>query len=107
VITFGRAGEDNKSFKLTDIETTVQGFAGADYDLQDAIAMETNRVNGQREFNGEPYYDIQIDSPDVTYLITVTVNYGKVFALFVKSPTKLFAADKEKLLHIVDTFRTL
>jgi hypothetical protein len=33
VITFGRAGEDNKSFRLTDIETTVQGFAGADYDL--------------------------------------------------------------------------
>lgn len=107
VVTFGRAGEDNKSFKLTDIETTVQGFAGADYDLQDAIALETGRKNEQREFNGEPYYDIQIDSPDVTYLITVTVNYGKVFALFVKSPTKLFAQDEEKLRRIQETFRTL
>lgn len=107
VVTFGRAGEDNKSFKLTDIETTVQGFAGADYDLQDAIAMETGRTNGTREFNNEPYYDIQIDSPDVTYLITVTVNYGKVFALFVKSPTKLFQQDEEKLRRIQDTFRTL
>lgn len=107
VVTFGRAGEDNKSFKLTDIETTVQGFAGADYDLQDAIAMETSRKNGQREFNGEPYYDIQIDSPDVTYLITVTVNYGKVFALFVKSPTRLFAEDEAKLRRIQETFRTL
>lgn len=107
VVTFGRAGEDNKSFKLTDIETTVQGFAGADYDLQDAIAMETGRTNGQREYNGEPYYDIQIDSPDVTYLITVTVNYGKVFALFVKSPTRLFQQDEAKLRRIQDTFRTL
>ena len=106
VVTFGRAGEDNKSFKLTDIETTVQGFAGADYDLQDAIALETSRTNGQREFNGEPYYDIQIDSPDVTYLITVTVNYGKVFALFVKSPTRLFQQDEEKLRRIQETFRT-
>ena len=33
VVTFGRAGEDNKSFRLTDIDTTVAGFAGADYDL--------------------------------------------------------------------------
>ena len=107
VVTFGRAGEDNKSFKLTDIETTVQGFAGADYDLQDAIALETGRTNGTREFNNEPYYDIQIDSPDVTYLITVTVNYGKVFALFVKTPTKLFQQDEEKLRRIQDTFRTL
>lgn len=33
VVTFGRAGEDNKSFKVTDIDTTIAGFAGADYDL--------------------------------------------------------------------------
>ena len=34
VITFSRAGEDNKSFKVTDIDSTFAGFAGADYDLQ-------------------------------------------------------------------------
>jgi hypothetical protein len=34
VITFGRAGEDNKNFKLGDVDTTLAGFAGADYDLQ-------------------------------------------------------------------------
>lgn len=34
MITFSRAGEDNKSFKVTDIENTFAGFAGADYDLQ-------------------------------------------------------------------------
>ena len=33
-VTFGRAGEDNKRFKLGDVDTTLQGFAGADYDLQ-------------------------------------------------------------------------
>jgi hypothetical protein len=33
VVTFGRAGEDNKSFRLANIETTIAGFAGADYDL--------------------------------------------------------------------------
>ena len=34
VVTFGRAGEDNKKFKLGDADLTLQGFAGADYDLQ-------------------------------------------------------------------------
>ena len=34
MITFSRAGEDNKSFRVTDIDSTFAGFAGADYDLQ-------------------------------------------------------------------------
>lgn len=33
-MTFGRAGEDKKFNKLGDVEATLQGFAGADYDLQ-------------------------------------------------------------------------
>ena len=33
VVTFGRAGEDDKNFKLGEIESTLQGFSGADYDL--------------------------------------------------------------------------
>lgn len=34
VVTFGIAGEDKKFSKLGDVEATLQGFAGADYDLQ-------------------------------------------------------------------------
>jgi len=74
---------------------------------QDALSLETRRENGEREFEGEKYYDVEIESPDVTYLITVTVKYGKVFALFVKSPTKLFEQDSVALRHVVETFRTL
>lgn len=33
VITLGRAGEDNRSFRLNDIDSTLAGFAGADYDM--------------------------------------------------------------------------
>lgn len=57
--------------------------------------------------NGQLYYDIQIDSPDVQYLATVTVDQGKVYALFVKSPTKMFKSDESKLRHVVDTFKTI
>ena len=60
MITFSRAGEDNKSFKVTDIEQTFAGFAGADYDLQvrkpsnaacllhsHASALESHKVGRQ------------------------------------------------------------
>lgn len=40
VVTLGRAGEDNKSFRLTDTDTTFQGFVGADYDLQVTISQQ-------------------------------------------------------------------
>ena len=34
VISLGRAGEDAKSFVITDTESTFAGFAGADYNIQ-------------------------------------------------------------------------
>ena len=33
VITLGRAGEDNRSFRITNVDATLEGFAGADYDM--------------------------------------------------------------------------
>ncbi len=45
VITLSRAGEDNKSFRLTNLEATFQGFAGADYDLQVLLGAGDNREN--------------------------------------------------------------
>ena len=47
MITFGRAGEDNKKFKLGDVEQTLAGFAGADYDLQ-ARALHAALCNSIR-----------------------------------------------------------
>ena len=39
VVTLARAGEDNKSFRLTDLDSTLSGFAGADYDLQVGVGV--------------------------------------------------------------------
>jgi hypothetical protein len=107
VITFGRAGEDNKSFRLTDIETTFAGFAGADADMQDAISTATDKKTFDREIDGQKYFDIEIDSPDVQYLSSVTVKDGKVYAMFVKSPTRTFQNDEKMLRSIVSSFRTI
>lgn len=63
VITLGRAGEDNKSFRLADLDQTFQGFASADYDLQDALAAADNVTQSQREVDGLTFYDYDIDSP--------------------------------------------
>ncbi|PNW85945.1 hypothetical protein CHLRE_03g198850v5 [Chlamydomonas reinhardtii] len=107
VVTLARAGEDNKSFRLTDLDSTLSGFAGADYDLQDALSSATNRTTSSREVGGATFYDYDIESPDYHYLVAITVSNGKVFSLFVRSPTKSFPANEAKLRHIVETFRLL
>ena len=107
VITFGRAGEDNKKFKLGDVERTLEGFAGADYNLQDALTAATDKKAQRREGSDQEFYDYEVIGPDFTYLAAVTLNNGKVFALFVSSPTKSFKNDEKALRHIVESFKTI
>ena len=52
VITLGRAGEDNKSFRLNDIDSTISGFAIADYGIQDAVQSGTQTTR-TREVAGQ------------------------------------------------------
>lgn len=107
VITLGRAGEDNKSFKITDTDSTFAGFAGADYDLQDSLSNASNITKKSVERDGNTFYEFDIEAPEFRYLSSITVKQGKVFALFVRSPTKAFDKSEEKLRHIVDTFTLL
>lgn len=44
---------------------------------------------------------------DCHYLGSIAVKNGKVFALFVRSPTKSFKDNEEKLRHIINTFTLL
>lgn len=105
VITLARAGEDNASFRLTDVDNTLAGFAGADSDLLDALG-EAEKTSSSKEVEGQLYYDIDIVAPGIRYLCSITVKQGKVYALFVKCPENLWEGSKEDLTHIVDTFRT-
>lgn len=107
VITLARAGEDDKSFKLTDLDSTFASFAGADYDLQDALSAATMVENSQRTVNGLTFFDYDIEGAGFRYLSTITTQKGKVFALFVRSPSKDFANVEEPLRHIVETFKLL
>ena len=52
MITLGRAGEDNKSFRLNDIDSTISGFAIADYGIQDAVQSGTQTTR-TREVAGQ------------------------------------------------------
>lgn len=112
VITFGRAGEDNKGFKLGDVDRTLEGFAGADYNLQDALTAATSkkaveRSAAEKEEGVGAFYDYEVAGPDFTYLAAVTLKSGKVYALFVACPTKGFKGAEGDLRHIVETFKTI
>lgn len=107
VIALGRAGEDDKSFRLTDVDSTFAGFAGADYDLQDALVSSTDSKKSERDVDGRKFFDYDISSPSVRYLSTVTVKDGKVFAFFIKSPAKAFGRMEDKFRAMVASFKTL
>jgi PsbP len=86
----------------------LEGFAGADYDLQDALTAATDKKANKRTVaDGADFYDYEVVGPDSVYLASVTLKGGKVFALFVSSPAKAFAGDEAKLRRIVESFKTL
>ncbi|KAJ9508829.1 hypothetical protein QJQ45_028145 [Haematococcus lacustris] len=86
VITLGRAGEDGKSFRLTDLDSTFQGFAGADYDLQDAFSGASEITKTQKDVDGYTFFSYDIDSPEVRYLSSIVVRDGKVFCFVCQVP---------------------
>lgn len=41
----------------------VTGFAGADYDLQDALVESTDKKTTTREVEGQMFYDYELSGP--------------------------------------------
>ncbi|GFH30040.1 PsbP domain-containing protein, partial [Haematococcus lacustris] len=74
---------------------------------QDAFSGASEITKTQKDVDGYTFFSYDIDSPEVRYLSSIVVRDGKVFALFVKSPTKNFNSSEEKLRHMIDTFRLL
>jgi hypothetical protein len=107
VIALSRAGEDNKSFKLTDLDSTFSSFAGADYDIQDAVASADEITSVKREVDGQSFYDYYVPGSDNVYRATITVNGGKVFAMFVCSPAKKYKDNAATIDTMINSFRTL
>lgn len=76
---------------------------------QDALSGATSVKVAERadDASGVTFYEYDIDSPDYRYLSSIAVKSGKVFALFVRSPARGFAASEKDLRHIQETFRLL
>lgn len=107
VITLGRAGEDYATFQLRDVDSTFQGFVGADYELQDAMTDAVNIERGEREEGGRRYFDYRVEAPDVQYDASITTARGRVYALFVRTPLRDLKADPGLPKRITQSFRTL
>lgn len=74
---------------------------------QDALSNASSITKSEREVEGIQFLDFDIDSPEFRYLSSIAVKQGKVFALFVRCPTKNFKAAEPQLRHIIETFRLL
>eukprot|EP00873_Tetraselmis_striata_P015948 jgi/Tetstr1/436212/TSEL_025057.t1 len=108
VIALGRAGEDAKAFKITDVEGTFESFAGADYDIQDSLSTADDITNTTREGeNGEIFYEYDINSPINHYQASISTKRGKIFALFIKTPGPAYEDYKDLTMTMLKSFKTL
>jgi len=108
VIALGRAGEDAKAFKITDVEGTFASFAGADYDIQDALTTADEVTTKTRDGeNGDVFFEYDIDSPINHYQASISTKRGKIFALFIKTPGAAYNANKELTDTMLKSFTTL
>jgi len=107
VIALGRAGEDAKSFKINDVESTFQGFAGADYAIQDALTTADEIATTQREQDGQTYYEYDINSPITHYTASISTRRGKIFAMFISVPGRDYGAQKPLVDKMLASFQTI
>uniref|UniRef100_A0A061REQ3 Thylakoid lumen protein n=1 Tax=Tetraselmis sp. GSL018 TaxID=582737 RepID=A0A061REQ3_9CHLO len=108
VISLGRAGEDRKSFVISDAESTFQGFAGADYDLQDSLSTADDTSSSTREDGeGNVYYEYDINSPIIHYKASIATKQGKIFALFVSVPGQYYEEQKPLMEEMISSFKTI
>ena len=50
------------------------GFAGADYDLQDALVESTNKASSKAERHGQSFYDYELAGP-----VSLTALYNTTY----------------------------
>lgn len=104
VITFGRDGEDNAQYRPGDLDRTLRGFAGTDSELMEAYESADEVSSDKVNRFGGIYYTYFINAPDVKYRASVTVNNGKMFALFVRTPVKAWDSGRKDVEHLLETF---
>jgi len=103
-IVLGRAGEDDASFKIKDARKTFTGFYGADPGLLETLESDVEIVQKTREAGGYTYNEYEIMGDTISYLVTITVFEGKLFALFVRAPSDKFKKDEAVLRKIQKSY---
>ncbi|XRB23321.1 PsbP domain-containing protein [Pseudoscourfieldia marina] len=108
VVTFLREGESNKTFSFTDPTKTLSGLASSDYTLQDAIESADNQDFVKREDDkGRTIYDYDVDSIYGRYLVSMTVDSGRLYALFIKGSAGLFDDTGDQVRTMFEGFKIL
>ena len=108
VSTFLREGESNKTFSLTDPSKTLTGLATSDYKLQDAIESADNQDFVKRvDAKGRTVYDYDIDSMYGRYLVSMTVDSGRLYAVFVTGSESNFDRDAALIRTAFGSFTIL
>jgi hypothetical protein len=102
-VTLNRAGEDGKEFIASTPEQTIRSVAGAQPDLQDALAFGELSYD-KKMINGVEVQDFEIGETNNHFLVRILFLEGRLFSFFVTAPEKSFQADADNLRRIFFSF---
>ncbi|KAF3787254.1 Thylakoid lumenal protein [Nymphaea thermarum] len=94
--------------QLAPRDTVLNNLALSDVDLQDLISTaDSVRSEEKKDDKGQVYYVYEIEGTGGHSLISVTCAKNKLYAHFVNAPTPEWNRDKEILMHVHESFRTV
>lgn len=104
LLTLSNEGGSKRFNMDQDPIALLTSLTGSLVSFQDALAEADVSVKAV-EKEGKQFFEYRLDGAD-SYLVSITVEDGRVFGLFVNAPARGFNADGEMLQKIVESFQT-
>ena len=94
--------------QLAPKDAVLNNLALSDVDLQDLIASADSVTSEEKkDEKGQVYYVYEINGVGAHGLISVTCANNKLYAHFVNAPTPDWNRDKDMLMHVHESFKTV
>ncbi|KAK3272786.1 hypothetical protein CYMTET_18933 [Cymbomonas tetramitiformis] len=104
LLTLSNEGGSKRFNMEQDPITLLTSLTGSLVTFQDALAEAEVSVKTVDK-DGKQFFEYRLEGAD-SYLVSITVEDGRVFGLFVNAPARGFNADGEMLQKVVESFQT-
>ena len=105
VISLLNEGMDTQGFSLKDSQKALSSLTNSDTSVQDLVLSSKDQKEARRTVDGVEYLDFDITSTS-HLLVSICLQEGRVFAIFISIPERIYARNKDAYLKIQESFRS-